>query len=100
VVLSPQALIKEMDELEAAGVEIGRRLRISEACPLIFSFHAALDVARESAKGVAKIGTTGRGIGPAYEDKIARRAIRLQDSWSPSAFPGSSNPCLIITISC
>ncbi|TMH11876.1 MAG: adenylosuccinate synthase, partial [Betaproteobacteria bacterium] len=58
VVLSPQALIKEMDELEAAGVEIGGRLRISEACPLIFSFHAALDVARESAKGVPKIGTT------------------------------------------
>jgi len=94
VVLSPQALIKEMDELEAAGVEIGGRLRISEACPLIFSFHAALDVARESAKGVPKIGTTGRGIGPAYEDKIARRAIRLQDLLVPERFSGKLEPLL------
>src|SRR5712691_3871020 len=94
VVLSPQALIEEMDELEAAGVEIGGRLRISEACPLIFSFHAALDVARESAKGVAKIGTTGRGIGPDYEDKIARRAIRLQDLLVPERFSRKLEPLL------
>src|SRR5690348_10119299 len=94
VVLSPQALIKEMDELEAAGVEIGGRLRISEACPLIFSFHAALDAARESAKGVAKIGTTGRGIGPAYEDKIARRAIRMQDLLVPERFSRKLEPLL------
>src|SRR2546422_503540 len=94
VVLSPQALVEEMDELEAAGVEIGGRLRISEACPLIFSFHAALDVARESAKGVPKIGTTGRGIGPAYEDKIARRAIRLQDLLVPERFSRKLEPLL------
>lgn len=79
VVLSPQALLKEMAELEAAGVDVRSRLRISEACPLILPYHVALDQAREAAKGSAKIGTTGRGIGPAYEDKVARRAIRLQD---------------------
>jgi adenylosuccinate synthase len=94
VVLSPQALIKEMDELEAAGVEISGRLRISEACPLLFSFHVALDVARESEKGAAKIGTTGRGIGPAYEDKIARRAIRLQDLLVPDRFSRKLEPLL------
>jgi adenylosuccinate synthase len=79
VVLSPQALLKEMDRLAAAGVDVYGRLRISEACPLILPYHAALDQAREIAKGASKIGTTGRGIGPAYEDKVARRAIRLQD---------------------
>lgn len=79
VVLSPQALLKEMAELEAAGVDVRSRLKISEACPLILPYHVALDQAREAAKGSAKIGTTGRGIGPAYEDKVARRAIRLQD---------------------
>jgi adenylosuccinate synthase len=65
------------------------RLRISEACPLILPFHAALDVAREAARekgGNAKIGTTGRGIGPAYEDKIARRALRVQDMKYPERF--------------
>src|SRR5712664_1518985 len=86
VVLSPQALVEEMDELEGAGVEVAARLRISEACPLILPYHAAIDVARESAQGAAKIGTTGRGIGPAYEDKIARRAIRLQDLLKPVRF--------------
>src|SRR5690349_17274938 len=79
VVLSPQALLEEMDTLEAAGVDVSARLKVSEACPLILPHHAALDRAREAAKGEAKIGTTGRGIGPAYEDKVARRAIRLQD---------------------
>jgi len=79
VVLSPQALLKEMDELQAAGIDIYNRLKISEACPLILPYHEAIDKARELAKGTAKIGTTGRGIGPAYEDKVARRAIRLQD---------------------
>jgi len=79
VVLSPQALLKEMDELKAAGIDVYSRLKISEACPLILPYHEALDRARELAKGAAKIGTTGRGIGPAYEDKVARRAIRLQD---------------------
>jgi adenylosuccinate synthase len=79
VVLSPPALLKEMDRLAAAGVNVYERLRVSEACPLILPYHEALDKAREGAKGKAKIGTTGRGIGPAYEDKVARRAIRLQD---------------------
>ena len=79
VVLSPEALLDEIGELEAAGVDVKGRLRISEACPLILPYHVALDQAREAAKGAGKIGTTGRGIGPAYEDKVARRAIRLQD---------------------
>ncbi len=86
VVLSPQALMDEIDELEGAGVDVKSRLRISEACPLILPYHAALDIAREVAKGAAKIGTTGRGIGPAYEDKVARRAIRLQDLLVPERF--------------
>ena len=79
VVLSPEALLSEIGELESAGVDVKGRLRISEACPLILPYHVALDQAREAAKGAGKIGTTGRGIGPAYEDKVARRAIRLQD---------------------
>jgi adenylosuccinate synthase len=87
VVVSPQALIAEMDELEAGGVHgVVARLCISEACPLILPYHAALDAAREAAKGDRKIGTTGRGIGPAYEDKAARRAIRLQDLLKPERF--------------
>ena len=86
VVLSPDALIKELDELKAAGVDADARLRISEACPLILPYHQALDVAREAAKGANKIGTTGRGIGPAYEDKVARRGLRLQDLLRPKRF--------------
>jgi adenylosuccinate synthase len=86
VVLSPQALLQEIDELAAAGVQVAGRLRISEACPLILPYHVALDVARESKKGADKIGTTGRGIGPAYEDKVARRAIRLGDLLAPRRF--------------
>ena len=88
VVVSPQALVKEMDELEGAGVPVAARLKISEACPLILAYHGALDLARETAKGAQKIGTTGRGIGPAYEDKAARRAIRLQDLFKPVRFAG------------
>jgi adenylosuccinate synthase len=79
VVISPQALLEEIKELEAAGVEVRSRLRISEACPVVLPYHVAIDQAREAAAGAAKIGTTGRGIGPAYEDKVARRAIRVQD---------------------
>jgi adenylosuccinate synthase len=82
VVLSLPKLFEEMAGLEQAGVEVRSRLRISEACPLILPFHQALDVAREARReqgGTEKIGTTGRGIGPAYEDKIARRAVRVQD---------------------
>ena len=87
VVVSPQALISEMDELEGAGVKgVVARLSISEACPLILPYHSALDIAREASKGEKKIGTTGRGIGPAYEDKVARRAIRLQDLLKPVRF--------------
>jgi adenylosuccinate synthase len=86
VVVSPQALVEEMNELEGAGVPAASRLRISEACPLILAYHGALDRAREAARGNEKIGTTGRGIGPAYEDKVARRAIRLQDLFKPVRF--------------
>jgi adenylosuccinate synthase len=89
VVLSAAKLFEEIEGLEKVGVELRSRLRISEACPLILPFHAALDLAREAAReksGNAKIGTTGRGIGPAYEDKIARRAMRVQDLKYPERF--------------
>lgn len=79
VVISPEALLQEIDTLAQNGIDVSGRLRISEACPLILPCHIALDIARETARGISKIGTTGRGIGPAYEDKVARRAIRLQD---------------------
>ena len=79
VVVSPEALLGEVDELTANGVPVAERLKISPACPLIIPSHVALDAAREHAKGAAKIGTTGRGIGPAYEDKVARRALRVSD---------------------
>lgn len=86
VVLSPSALLQEIDELSLAGVDVPARLRVSGACPLILPHHVALDNARETAKGAEKIGTTGRGIGPAYEDKVARRALRVQDLYAPAAF--------------
>jgi adenylosuccinate synthase len=86
VVLSPTALMEEIGMLEAKGVPARERLRISPACPLILPSHVALDKAREIAKGAAKIGTTGRGIGPAYEDKIARRAVRLADLFHRERF--------------
>ena len=86
VVLSPEALMSEIAELEGAGVDVRGRVKISEACPLILPYHVAIDVAREAAKGAAKIGTTGRGIGPAYEDKVARRALRLRDLLVPDRF--------------
>ncbi len=86
VVLSPEALIKEMAELEARDIPVSSRLRLSPACPLILPFHIALDQAREKARGNAKIGTTGRGIGPAYEDKVARRGLRLGDLERPERF--------------
>lgn len=79
VVLSPEALIEEIHELEKKGVPVRQRLRLSPACPLILSYHVRLDQAREKERGIAKIGTTGRGIGPAYEDKVARRGLRLGD---------------------
>jgi adenylosuccinate synthase len=79
VVLSPEALLAEIAALESNGVPVRERLRLSPACPLILPYHVALDLARENARGDAKIGTTGRGIGPAYEDKAARRGLRLGD---------------------
>ncbi len=86
VVLSPTALLQEIGELEAAGVDVRSRLKISPTCPLVLPYHVALDQAREGAAQGQKIGTTGRGIGPAYEDKVARRAIRLQDLFYPDRF--------------
>jgi adenylosuccinate synthase len=77
VVLSPAALLEELDMLDAAGVPARSRLKISESCPLILPYHIALDQAREQARGKKAIGTTGRGIGPAYEDKVSRRGLRL-----------------------
>ncbi len=86
VVLSPAALIEEMTMLEREGVPVHERLRISEACPLILPYHVRLDRARERARGANAIGTTGRGIGPAYEDKVARRALRLDDLFHRERF--------------
>jgi adenylosuccinate synthase len=86
VVLSPEALFKEIGELEAAGVDIRSRLLISEATSLILPYHVAIDQARERRAGADKIGTTGRGIGPAYEDKIGRRGLRVQDLFAPKSF--------------
>ncbi|MBA2655737.1 MAG: adenylosuccinate synthase [Tatlockia sp.] len=86
VVLSPQALLDEIKELEAKGVNVRSRLHISQACPLILPCHVALDQARESHKGGVAIGTTGRGIGPAYEDKVARRALKVGDLFHPERF--------------
>lgn len=86
VVLSPTALLQEIGELESRGIPVKERLGISEACTLILPYHVALDQAREKAKGNAKIGTTGRGIGPAYEDKVARRALRFGDLFDEKRF--------------
>ncbi len=79
VVLALDALIKEANALVANGVPVFERLRVSPGCPLILASHVALDNAREKARGSAAIGTTGRGIGPAYEDKVSRRALRVSD---------------------
>ncbi|HGM9946380.1 TPA: adenylosuccinate synthase [Providencia rettgeri] len=86
VVLAPDALMKEMKELEDRGVPVRERLRLSEACPLILPYHIALDNAREKARGSKAIGTTGRGIGPAYEDKVARRGLRVGDLFDKATF--------------
>lgn len=86
VVLSPVALLSELKMLEESGVPARERLRISEACPLILPYHIALDVAREKARGKKAIGTTGRGIGPAYEDKVSRRGLRLGDLFHRERF--------------
>ena len=86
VVLSPDALMEEMQMLEAQGVPVRERLLISEACPLILPYHIALDQARERARGKDAIGTTGRGIGPAYEDKVSRRGLRVGDLTNADTF--------------
>jgi adenylosuccinate synthase len=86
VVLSPEALLTELRKLEEAGIPARSRLKISPACPLILPYHVALDQARELAKGKSAIGTTGRGIGPAYEDKVARRGLRAGDLAEPERF--------------
>ncbi len=84
VVIAPDALLKEINELESRGVDIRSRLKLSPACPIIMPYHVALDLGRERARGKDAIGTTGRGIGPAYEDKVARRGIRLADLFRPN----------------
>ena len=86
VVLSPTALLEEISMLEASGVPARERLGISESCPLILPYHIALDQAREVARGKKAIGTTGRGIGPTYEDKVSRRGIRLGELLDPQHF--------------
>jgi len=86
VVLAPLALIEEMDTLIERGVPVAERLSLSDACPLILPYHVALDQAREAARGASAIGTTGRGIGPAYEDKVARRGLRLGELLDAGTF--------------
>jgi adenylosuccinate synthase len=86
VVLSPRALLDELHMLEESGVPARERLHISPSCALILPYHIALDHARERARGKKAIGTTGRGIGPAYEDKVSRRGLRLGDLLDPSGF--------------
>jgi len=89
VVVDPQHLLGEIARLEAIGIDVRPRLLVSESCPLILPFHVAVDNAREQLRessGAGKIGTTGKGIGPAYEDKVARRALRVQDLKHPERF--------------
>jgi len=86
VVLSPSALFEEIDHLAASGVSVGERLRVSDSCPLILGYHVALDAAREKKRGKSAIGTTGRGIGPAYEDKVSRRGLRVADLMDAKRF--------------
>ena len=86
VVLSMSAMIKELGELEEAGIDATKRLKVSPGCPLIMPYHVALDNAREVKRGKAAIGTTGNGIGPAYEDKVARRGLRVGDLLDEAAF--------------
>ena len=86
VVVSPSALLHEIAQLEARGVEVRERMTLSPACPLVLPYHVATDIAREKALGSGKIGTTGRGIGPAYEDKVARRGVRLGDLYHGNDF--------------
>ncbi len=92
VVVSPTALFQEVDELERNGIDVCERLRISDSCPLILQHHVALDGAREKRRGTTAIGTTGRGIGPAYEDKVARRGLRIGDLLDNTRFAEKLEP--------
>ena len=99
VVVDPTHLLMEIERLEKIGVEVRSRLFISESCPLILPFHVAVDKAREAARetsGAGKIGTTGKGIGPAYEDKVARRALRMQDLKHPERFAAKLHELLAL----
>ncbi len=97
VVVDPAHLVREIERLEAIGIDVRSRLFVSESCPLILPFHVELDAAREAMRefsGAGKIGTTGKGIGPAYEDKVARRALRVQDLKHPDRFKQRLEPLL------
>lgn len=86
VVVSLPALFKEIAEVEQAGIDVRSRLRVSPGCPIIMPYHVSLDLMREQVRGNQKIGTTGRGIGPAYEDKVSRRGLRIADLFNPERF--------------
>lgn len=94
VVVSPTALMQEITSLEENNIPVKKQLKISAACPLVLPYHIALDKAREAALGKSAIGTTGRGIGPAYEDKIARRGLRISDLLNEKQFIDKLNPVL------
>jgi adenylosuccinate synthase len=96
VVIDPEALLAEIDQVGAQGLVVGpETLRIADNAPLILPLHAALDRAREAARGERRIGTTGRGIGPAYEDKVARRAIRVADLAEPETLSAKLDELLL-----
>jgi adenylosuccinate synthase len=94
VVISPQALLAEIEKLQEKGIPVLERLKISGAASLVLPYHVALDKARESRQGAKAVGTTGRGIGPSYEDKIARRAVRMMDLMDPQLFKEKLRPVL------
>ena len=94
VVVSPKSLLKEIAGLEQQGVEVKPRLGLSPACPVILRYHEALDLAREKKRGKGAIGTTGRGIGPAYEDKVVRHGLRLADLVDEARLRGKLEPLL------
>ncbi|MDB5999858.1 MAG: adenylosuccinate synthase [Rhizobacter sp.] len=99
VVVDPTHLLSEIERLEAIGLDVRSRLFISESCPLILPFHVRVDTAREALRessGEGKIGTTGKGIGPAYEDKVARRALRVQDLKHPERFAKKLRELLVV----
>lgn len=94
VVVSPKSLLQEIEGLERSGIDVRSRLGISSACPVILHYHEALDLARERKRGKSAIGTTGRGIGPAYEDKVVRHGLRLADLLDEHRLNGKLEPLL------